>query len=584
MKNKIVKILLRPLQGGGSFFLFMYALLLMVLGPVWFLTPTGAKVDLWSFVEGFADLYILAWAISYLPRRIRHLVQGLCAGTLLVFSIVDFFVKLHFQTFINAAMLRLVLETRGNEVSNFFTSYVLQPTTLLLLLPFILWGAAWYGYVKYYPRIAPLLRRIPKLAVAGIVVLSLLIGEVGLLPVKLRTFRMMNAETLSDMEVLYGDPPTHSLYSSVHRFFFSLRSIQLVKHQIVGVRQLHEEMTAEKEEKAVPKVVVIIGESFNRAHSQLYGYHLPTTPHQLERAQKGELHAFTDVVSCWNLTSYVFQNLMSLHSVDSKDAWENYPLFPAIYKKAGYRVSFLSNQFPARVAGSISAFSGSFFMNDPVLGKQLFDYHNADLIEPVDDAYLLPEYQRIKERAPYELVIFSLIGMHFNYDQRIPSDEWKYFDEKRYLSKNLKTEDRQIIADYDNAVRYNDAIIEDILRYFEKENALVLYCPDHGEELFDGTGVWGRTYPEVLSEAEMHNQFEIPFWIWCSPTFSATYPEKVEQLKAALDRPFMTDDLPHLLLPLTGVHSEYYDATRDLLSPKYNAKRKRILRGWQEFH
>ena len=581
--KKAANCLLRPLQGGGSFFLFTYALLFLVLFPVWFFSCATAKVDVWTFVEALADIYLLAWLLSLLPKHLRHVLQALSVSVLFVFSVIDYFAKVNFQSFINAAMVRLVLETRTNEVGNFFTSYVLQPSTLLLLLPFVIWGAAWYFYVRYWEQLKRFSCKISAQKIQYALLAIVILGEGVSVPTKIRTVDVLQAPTVSDLEVKYGDTNSLSLYSSLHRFLFALRSIQLVDRQILGVREIQKDLVAHRSEQAVPKIVLVVGESYNRAHSQLYGYGLPTTPNQKAREESGQLFRFTDVISCWNLTSYVFQNLFSMHSIDSKEAWEKYPLFPAIYKKAGYHVAFLSNQYPASASGTLSSFSGSFFMNDPVLSQQLYDYHNPVVQLPFDDANLLKEYDGLKVDTTYEMVIFSLLGMHFNYDERIPSPKWKKFDESQYVAKKLKKADRQIIADYDNATYYNDVVLEEIIRYFEKENAVVIYCPDHGEELFDGSGVWGRTYPAVMSDAELHNQFEIPFWIWCSERFFDTYPEMIDRLQQAKDLPFMTDDLPHLLLQLTGVYSDFYEANRSPLSDTYNAKRKRVVRGWQEY-
>ena len=94
-----------------------------------------------------------------------------------------------------------------------------------------------------------------------------------------------------------------------------------------------------------PHIVLIIGESYNKHHSQLYGYDRETTPLQLERTKKGEMVVFDDVVSCWNLTSFVFKNIFSLHAVGDSGEWCDYPLFPELFRKAGYNVTFITNQF-----------------------------------------------------------------------------------------------------------------------------------------------------------------------------------------------------------------------------------------------
>ena len=41
----------------------------------------------------------------------------------------------------------------------------------------------------------------------------------------------------------------------------------------------------------------------------------------------------------------------------------------------------------------------------------------------------------------------------------------------------------------------------------------------------------------------------------------------------------MTDDLPHLLLYLAGIHCKDYQETRSLISNSFNAKRKRLISG-----
>jgi len=97
-----------------------------------------------------------------------------------------------------------------------------------------------------------------------------------------------------------------------------------------------------------PNIVLIIGESYNRHHSSQYGYIKPTTPRQIKRQKQGRLIPFTDVVSPWNLTSFVFKNMFSTYTVGDKGEWCDYPLFPELFRKAGYHVTFITNQFLPR--------------------------------------------------------------------------------------------------------------------------------------------------------------------------------------------------------------------------------------------
>jgi len=109
---------------------------------------------------------------------------------------------------------------------------------------------------------------------------------------------------------------------------------------------------------------------------------------------KDSLAVFTNVVSPWNLTSKVFKQIFSLQSVDEKGDWSKYVLFPAVFKKAGYHVSFLSNQFPYGINYTpdwTNNLVGGFFLNHPQLNKQMFDYRNVTIHNYDED--LLKDYK-----------------------------------------------------------------------------------------------------------------------------------------------------------------------------------------------
>ena len=58
-------------------------------------------------------------------------------------------------------------------------------------------------------------------------------------------------------------------------------------------------------------VVVIIGESFIKRHSNIYGYPLLTNPRLTAERDSGRLAVFTDYVSPSNLTSTSLRNLLA---------------------------------------------------------------------------------------------------------------------------------------------------------------------------------------------------------------------------------------------------------------------------------
>ena len=103
--------------------------------------------------------------------------------------------------------------------------------------------------------------------------------------------------------------------------------------------------------------------------------------------------------------------------------------------------------------------------------------------------------------------------------------------------------------------------------------------PDHGEECYEGNrGFICRNHSAQIDYDLAHYEFEVPFWIYCSPKYIAKHQDTFAQIKAVKDKRFMTDALPHLLLHLAGIKAKDYHAEYDILSPQYNEMRPRILK------
>ena len=62
-------------------------------------------------------------------------------------------------------------------------------------------------------------------------------------------------------------------------------------------------------------VVYVIGESYIKCHSQLYGYYLPTTPNLYQEKKKGNLFVFDNVVSPFNRTTLTMKNTLCCNSL-----------------------------------------------------------------------------------------------------------------------------------------------------------------------------------------------------------------------------------------------------------------------------
>jgi heptose-I-phosphate ethanolaminephosphotransferase len=406
----------------------------------------------------------------------------------------------------------------------------------------------------------------------------------------------MTYETIGEVEHELTEKDRAVLYQPLYRLAFSIRANQLTAKQvdklIAGIDKVEVDSCA----FTTPHIVLIIGESYNRHHAQLYGYDKATTPRQMKRAQRGELIAYQDVVAPWNLTSFVFKHLFSLYTVGDSGEWCDYPLFPMIFRQAGYHVTFLTNQFLPQAKEAVYDFSGGFFLNNPTLSKAMFDtrneklwYYDEGMLKEWDEVFKIKEErgerreERKKREERGELTIVHLKGQHLDYRTRSPKDRW-HFKRDDYDRPDLRSGEIQRVAYYDNAILYNDSIVDQLIQRVENEDAVVIYVPDHGEECY-GPGVHfcGRMHSTEITYRLAHEEFDIPFWIWCSHSMMVKEPELYEAIVKAKDRRYMTDALPFLLMHLAGISSKDYRQDLDVLSTEYREQRPRILKNTTDY-
>ena len=141
-----------------------------------------------------------------------------------------------------------------------------------------------------------------------------------------------------------------------------------------------------------------------------------------------------------------------------------------------------------------------------------------------------------------------------------------------------------MLSHYDNATLYNDSIVAQIVKRFQKQDAIVIYVPDHGEECYEeNRGFICRNHSAEIDWPLAHYEFEIPFWIYCSPKYIRNHRDIYRQIRKAKDKRFMTDALPHLLLYLAGIETPTYKEEYNILSSKYDEMRPRILKNSADY-
>ena len=100
------------------------------------------------------------------------------------------------------------------------------------------------------------------------------------------------------------------------------------------------------------------------------------------------------------------------------------------------------------------------------------------------------------------------------------------------------------MAEYDNATRYNDHVLGMVFDAMRNTQAVVVYLPDHGEEIYDWRDQYGRSTTPEYTSAYMHSMNDIPLIVWASPlVLIARNPQVWHRLQGAVARPGMSDGL-----------------------------------------
>ena len=605
---KMIGWLFAPIEKNGAFFVFMFALgylcTQLEIMP-YYLRNRGAEPYELSVPELFLDIYFLCAVLTLIPRKLRIWVKGLLYIFFYGVSVVDMYCYERFESTLTPTMLMLVGETNAQEAREFLSGYLSWDVVktnvgwiLLLALIHILWTFLRRLLRKWRERM--ILPKVQPAFVTGLrVVFSCVIAWLlydafsQTWPNKVAIGRLFSYDTIGQVEHELTKKDQAKLYVPPYRLAFSLYANRLASRQIVQLEAASKKIRIDSCSFRVPEIVLVIGESYNKHHSQLYGYDKPTTPRQMAMAADSSLVAFTDVVASWNLTSFVFKHMLSLWAVGEEGEWCDEPLFPEVFRKAGYQVDFLTNQFQPKAKDAVYDFSGGFFLNDPDFSKRQFDTRNSRTYRY--DETLLKAYdalnQRDKSRDSLEtskiqgrLTILHLMGSHVDYRARYPKQR-QYFSPSMYQRPELTDKQRRILSEYDNSLRYNDSILWAVTQRFADKDAVVIYVPDHAEEIFDGKPyIYGRMHGANIDYRLARNEMEIPFWIWGSPRYIERHPYGWKAIQAAKDRPLMTDVLPHLLLYLGGISTPLYHPELNVITPEYNTRRPRILKGVTDYN
>lgn len=581
--NRLIALLSEPVRRNIIFFVFMY--FLGIANALIETVSFGFKIPYFVFLSQIFDVYLLCLFVCIFPLKYRKKIIVLVSLIYYILCVINVFCVYRFYAKLGPQIFNLVLETNSREAWEFFDNYIninvlFSPVIVIFLI--LLMNIFVYLCKNRIQRLIKitfiakyLCYNVGNVCIGVIVLFCCVVC----LNSRAKMVRILCSPDILTVDK-YVDNKT--LNTPMHNFLFAIKMHQLSEEGLNVLVNTQENVRVDSCRYTSNNIVLIIGESYIRDHSQLYGYDKETTPYQFDRTMDSvysNLVCFDNVVSPSNLTSIVFKNVLSLHSVDdSLNNWESFPLFPVLFRKAGFQVTFITNQYVQSLGTDVFNFSGGLFLNDNRLSRLQFDHRNVSAHRYDED--LLADYDSLAHFSKNNnLIIFHLAGQHFEFYKRFP-DHMKVFSTQDYARRtDLSDSEKQIVADYDNATRYNDFVLDEIIKRFEDKDAIVIYMPDHGEECYDEIHRMGRMPGGAFSSAMARQEYRIPFWIWCSNIYISTHPQIYNSIIKNKNRPFMTDDISHMLLFLAGIETPYYNDKRNILSDDFDVNRTRLLEG-----
>ena len=239
---------------------------------------------------------VVVWLVSLVPAR--RVAKWVTYVVVLSLWLVSLFLMRNFNTTFTPQVLQLLLETNRSESTEFLDAWIgaggtrraIQITMLTIVLVLV---SEWLRQ-----RVARWLqRRVPGGIASVLLAALLLVGLYNMRPL------VGSYDTLDQLELARDKYRASDLFSTLHDSVVTLRIQE--RETAAAIDLTLAEATAGQAHCDADSMdlVLVIGESYNKWHSSLYGYGLDTSPLMQAERDRGLLTVFTDAISPYNLTS-----------------------------------------------------------------------------------------------------------------------------------------------------------------------------------------------------------------------------------------------------------------------------------------
>ena len=533
---------------GGAAFLPHKATAYLWLAAMVLFTPLVGMFLNWNIFSMRSILLLFIWSAVLLTPYVITKKKGLyiiAAILLFLDGFINLFHWIVLKCPLNASSIFVFLNTNINEATEFMS---IKATPLLLL------------FIPYIALFVLALRNILKTSV------------------KKRLPIIIWSAVWLFIVIFFADNIIHKRFlrlavPDVERAFISFFQ-ESKEYNNLRTRKLYS-LDAELTTEDPTLVVVIIGESCNRNHLSLYGYGRPTTPRLQARK---DILVFDNVISANSNTLKSVMNFLTENNMERHSPLDSCIHIFDVLHSTSYKTFWLSNQAPLGLwENGVTNLAQN---ADIVTFVNIASNSSMESTQTAsfDELLFAPMISAINDSAKHKVVFLHLMGCHTQYNKRYPNDFalFEYSGDKR----------TKVINSYDNAVYYNDFVVDSIFSLLSSYSLLhsdvrvsSIYFSDHGENVYDEGDYAGHDYSDEIPNANV----EIPFILWFSPSQRVYLNNYCPQLTTRTHTPYMIDDLFHTIIDACCITTPCLDTTRSFINPSFNNTRKRTLETGKEY-
>ncbi len=304
--------------------------------------------------------------------------------------------------------------------------------------------------------------------------------------------------------------------------------------------------------------VLVIGESETRDHMQAYGYPKENTPWLSAAIQDKRTLLFRNAYSNHTHTVPVLT-----YALSDKNQYNEIPLSGAfsvmeVAKAAGYKTFWISNQikysaWDTPTVEMASTADHEIWLNSNAGTSILTQYYDEEIAKRIDEINF--------EKDGNIFLVCHLMGCHASYADRYPEKFEKIEGETP----------RQMVAQYDNSVYYNDYVLKKIYEAVSRQKNFkaMVYLSDHGEEPEEDKGHEATKFTWQM--------VRIPLVMFFSDSFVRASGHIFQSLSDNREKYWTNDLLYNALVTIMGIQNVPNSADHlNLASDKYNMERRQL--------